>query len=127
MSQNYNVGVADHIDGLKYDNRSQNSRICSQRDNIRNRRLSINNTSQKSGVSIRCDKKGKSYWRMSITTNDGVRIDKYYSVDKNGDEEAKTMAINERKWLERVYRWLKNEDNLPELLNLLKKCFRQTF
>ena len=43
---------------------------------------------------------------MSITTNDGVRIDKYYSVDKNGDEEAKTMAINERKRLEFLYGYI---------------------
>ncbi len=77
QSQNYNIGVADHINGRKYENRSQNIRICSQRDNTRNRRLSINNTSQKGGVSIRRDKKGKYYKRMSITTNDNVRTDKY--------------------------------------------------
>ena len=40
---------------------------------------------------------------MSITTNEGLRIDKYYSVDKFGDEEAKTMTINERKGLEILY------------------------
>ena len=106
MSYNYNIGVADHINGLKYDNRAQNIRIVSQRDNTRNRRLSINNTSQKSGVSIRCDKKGKCYWRMSITTNDNVRIDKYYSVDIHGYEDSKLMAINERKRLETLYGYL---------------------
>ena len=37
---------------------------------------------------------------MSITTNDNVRIDKYYSVDINGYEESKIMEINERKRLE---------------------------
>ena len=47
LSQNYSIGVADHINGCKYDNRLQNIRICSQRENTRNRRLSINNTSQK--------------------------------------------------------------------------------
>ena len=62
LSQNYNIGVADHINGLKYDNRLQNIRICSQRDNTRNRRLAINISSQKGGVSIRRDKKGKCYW-----------------------------------------------------------------
>ena len=106
LSQNYNIGVADHINGRKYDNRLQNIRICSQRDNTRNRRLAINNTSQKGGVSIRRDRKGKCYWRMSITTNDNVRIDKYYSVDINGYEESKTMAINERKRLEVLYGYL---------------------
>ena len=84
MSQNYTIGVADHINGRKYDNRLQNIRICSQRENTRNRRLSINNTSQKGGVSIRRDKKDKCYWRMSITDNAGVRIDKCYSVDIHG-------------------------------------------
>ena len=106
LSQNYNIGVADHINVFKYYNRLQNIRICSQRDNTRNRRLAINNTSKKGGVSLRRDKKNKCYWRMSITTNDGVRIDKYYSVDKNGDEEAKTMAINERKRLEILYGYI---------------------
>ena len=106
LSQNYNIGVADHINGLKYDNRLQNIRICSQRDNTRNRRLVSNNTSQKGGVSIRRDKKGKCYWRMSITTNDNIRIDKYYSVDINGYEESKQMAINERKRLEVQYGYL---------------------
>ena len=106
LSQNYNIGVCDHINGRKYDNRLQNIRICSQRDNTRNRRLAINNTSNKGGVSLRRDKKNKCYWRMSITTNDGVRIDKYYSVDIHGDEEAKTMAINERKGLEILYGYI---------------------
>ena len=106
LSQNYNIGVADHINGFKYDNRSQNIRICGQRDNTRNRRLAINNTSKKGGVSLRRDKKNKCYWRMSITTNDAVRIDKYYSADKNGDEEVKTMAINERKGLEILYGYI---------------------
>ena len=106
LSQNYNIGVADHINGFKYDNRSQNIRICSQRDNTRNRRLAINNTSKKGGVSLRRDKKNKCYWRMSITTNDNVRVDKYYSVDLHGDEDAKTMAINERKRLEILYGYI---------------------
>ena len=106
MSQNYTIGVADHINGRKYDNRFQNIRICSQRENTRNRRLSINNTSQKGGVSIRRDKKGKCYWRMSITDNDNVRIDKYYSVDIYGYEQSKEMAINERKRLEVMYGYI---------------------
>ena len=106
LSQNYNIGVADHINGHKYDNRLQNIRICSQRENTRNRRLAINNTPEKGGVSIRRDKKGKCYWRMSITTNDNVRMDKYYSVDIHGYEESKLMAINERKRLETLYGYI---------------------
>ena len=39
---------------------------------------------------------------MSITTNDNVRIDKYYSTDIHGYEESKIMAITERKILESV-------------------------
>ena len=59
LSQTYNIGVVDHINGRKFDNRLQNIRICSQRDNTRNRRLAINNTSTKGGVSLRRDKKNK--------------------------------------------------------------------
>ena len=98
--------MSDHINGCKYDNRLQNIRICSQRENTRNRSKASNNTSQKGGVSIRRDKKGKCYWRMSITTNDNVRIDKYYSVDIHGYEESKQMTINERKRLETLYGYL---------------------
>ena len=43
---------------------------------------------------------------MILTTSDGVRIDKYYSVDIHGDEEAKTKAINERKRLEILYGYI---------------------
>ena len=62
LSQNYNIGVCDYINGKKGDNRLQNIRICSQRDNTRNRRLAINNTAKKGGVSLRRDKKNKCYW-----------------------------------------------------------------
>ena len=43
---------------------------------------------------------------MSITTNDNVSIDKYYSVDIHGYEESKLMAINERKRLETISGYL---------------------
>jgi len=100
LSQNYKIGIADHINGFKYDNRLQNIRIVSYSTNSRNRRISKNNTSTKNGVSIRRDKKDKCYWRLSIVTNDNVRIHKYYSVDIHGYDESKQMAINERKRLE---------------------------
>ena len=106
LSQNYNIGVADHINGFKYDNRLDNIRIVSQRTNTRNRRKSINNTSHKNGVSLRRDKKDKCYWKMSIVTNDNVRVNKYYSVDIHGYDESKQMAINERKRLEILYGYI---------------------
>ena len=107
LSNNYTPGlVADHINGKKYDNRMINIRICTQAENTRNRRIACNNTSNKTGVSIRTDKKGKSYWRASIIDNDRNRVDKYYSIDIYGYEEAKEHAINERIRLEVLYGYI---------------------
>lgn len=42
----------DHINGNRLDNRSCNLRFCSQKDNIRNQKIRVNNTSGFKGVCI---------------------------------------------------------------------------
>ena len=45
------------------------------------------------------------YWKAQIYNNEGIRLSKFFSIDKLG-EESKTMAINERKRLETLYGYI---------------------
>ncbi len=58
--------VVDHIDGNPLNNQKSNLRVCTQTENIRNRKLNSNNTSGFKGVSwIKRQKK----WKATITLN----------------------------------------------------------
>jgi len=56
----------DHINGNVLDNRRSNLRICDHAENMRNRRISKNNTSGYKGVSW---EKKKRKWGASIKVN----------------------------------------------------------
>lgn len=58
--------VVDHINGDKLDNRKQNLRICTIRQNIMNAKVSKNNTSGYTGVSLRSD---RELYRANIMVN----------------------------------------------------------
>lgn len=63
--------VVDHINGDTLDNRKQNLRICTQKDNIRNKTiLPSNNTSGILGVYKDSRKQRKSNWIAEIKYND---------------------------------------------------------
>lgn len=49
--------VIDHINGNRLDNRRENLRACTVRENVINSRLSKNNTSGFTGISYRKDRK----------------------------------------------------------------------
>ena len=67
--------VVDHINRLKYDNRTTNLRETTSAENMKNRTKQPNNTSGKNGISK--DKVGKyTYWRASINDNNGNQIQK---------------------------------------------------
>ncbi len=75
--------VVDHINGNTLDNRKSNLRLCSVRDNIRNRKLNKNNKSGYKGVSwdIKANK-----WRARIMIN---RKEKHLGTFGNKVDAAK--------------------------------------
>ena len=99
---NYENGlVADHINNKSFDNRMENIRIVTPKENERNRVISSNNTSGKQGVSRYTDKKlNNHYWVSRICDNNGKRLEKKFSIQKLGETEAKRQAIEHRKQLE---------------------------
>ena len=105
---NYEAGlVADHINNKKFDNRSENLRVVTYSQNSRNMSKRSDNTSGKQGVSRYTDKKsGEHYWRVYIRDNTGKRKQKYFSIKKLGDAEAKRQAIAHRIALEQQYGYL---------------------
>ncbi len=80
----------DHIDGNRENNRIENLRSVNPTANLRNRRLSSNNTSGVCGVSSRQDGK----WRASITLSEKAIV--------LGDFKTKDEAIAARKAVEKV-------------------------
>jgi hypothetical protein len=105
---NYEFGlVADHINNKTFDNRHDNIRIVSLSENSRNRTINSNNTSGKQGIFQFLDKRnGYHYWKVEIRDNNNKRIQKYFSVKKLGDAEAKRQAIEIRKQLEIQYGYI---------------------
>jgi HNH endonuclease/AP2 domain len=85
----------DHINRHPFDNRIDNLRITTHKENMRNKSMPTNNTSSIVGVSKR-KKKQNSYWRVNIVDNNNKLIEKSFSIKKFGDEAAKQMAINQR-------------------------------
>jgi hypothetical protein len=105
---NYEFGlVADHINNKKFDNRLDNIRIVTLSENSRNTTINSNNTSGKQGIYYHIEKKhGYHYWLVEIRDNNHKRIQKYFSVKKLGENEAKSQAIECRKKLEIQYGYI---------------------
>ncbi|CAH0197997.1 hypothetical protein SRABI106_01462 [Rahnella aquatilis] len=61
--------VIDHINGDTKDNRLCNLRICSQADNLKNRKIHSNNRSGVKGVYFDQSGRSKNKWRAQIRVN----------------------------------------------------------
>jgi hypothetical protein len=105
---NYECGLmADHINNKKFDNRIDNIRIVSSSKNSQNKTVRSDNTSGKQGVLYYTDKKhGYHYWRADIRDNNHKKIQKCFSINNLGNEEAKRQAIEYRKQLEIQYGYI---------------------
>lgn len=82
----------DHRDGNGLNNKPTNLRKVTPVINSRNQKKRVSNTSGVAGVSYH----SKGYWTACWNDLEGRARRRYFSVDKLGDEGAKTAAIAHR-------------------------------
>jgi len=99
--------TADHLNRKRHDNRFDNLRVVSRKENCKNLTKSSNNTSGKQGVNRFIRKRdGSPYWRGRIHNNGGKEVAKHFSINKFGEQEAKRLAIEWRKQKEEEYGYI---------------------
>ena len=92
----------DHKNQNPYDNRVENLRITTHRQNMRNKRAYTNNTSNYTGISRRIIN-NIGIWRAFINDDDGT-VEKTFSCRKYGERQAKMLAIEQRqRWKRDLY------------------------
>lgn len=100
--------VVDHINGNGLDNRRCNLRVTTMKMNSRNTRKRKSNKSNVTGV---CFYSHHDQWVAQARDHDQKFLRKAFSVGKYGFEEAKQMAINQRKEWELEFGYI-NRDNM---------------
>ena len=80
----------DHINGIKYDNRRSNLRVCTNSQNLMNRGLQGNNKSGVTGVYWRPE---KNKWQAQIKVNG---VNKYLGIFKTIEEAKKVRTEAEK-------------------------------
>ena len=97
--------MVDHIDGNTLNNCLKNLRYCDFSMNNSNRHIT-NNKHGYMGIKLEETPFGQSYVaRISIN---GKSYTKYFSVSKYGEDEAKELAIEFRKKIENVTKYISN-------------------
>lgn len=88
--------VVDHINGDTLDNRRVNLRVCTQFENMRNRKTNYNNKFGYKGV---CKHKQSGKYRSRISV-DGVRLSLglFYTPEEAYDEYKKASKIYHKKF-----------------------------
>ena len=97
---NENKLQIDHIDGDRANNTLYNLKESTSAENNRNQRRQSRNTSGSTGVHLqeKLRKSGKisRYWVTSWYDTSGKLCAKCFSIEKNGESQAKQLAINYR-------------------------------
>ena len=93
--------VIDHINHLKTDNRFDNLKVCTYKQNSRN--LKKRAETLTTGVCVQMC--GSINYVVSFINDNQKQIKKYYNVDKLGMEQSMRLAIDQRKAWEREYHY----------------------
>lgn len=98
---NYAEGlVCDHINRCKFDNRYDNLRVVTYKQNGRNKTRRTDNQSGHTGI-YETVSNGKRYYVVQIVDNHNNRISKSFNIDKLGREEAERLAVeHRRRWVQ---------------------------
>lgn len=99
MMENPDLGefLVDHIDRNSSNNKRSNLRICSQADNMRNKRKYKCNISGVSGVYLDNNTRGNRYWVIQWVDASGVRKRKKIKIPSEEEyESTKQLALAER-------------------------------
>jgi HNH endonuclease len=91
----------DHINRRRYDNRVENLRIVTHKENMHNKSIYSSNTSSCPGIGFRT-KDGIDSWRCFINNNNGRRIERSFSCLLYGHR-ASEFALNQRHVWERDF------------------------
>lgn len=93
----------DHINGNRSDNRVENLKVSSNADNCKNKQILSNNTSNVNGVSrvgipssSKKTPKVNYYWTATWCNENGKLRQKYFNIEKMGENGAKQSAIEHR-------------------------------
>ena len=92
----------DHVKRNKFDNRLENLRIATVKENNRNKTKPCNNTSGIMGI-----RKRQNRWVAQINDNNNKKIQKSFTINHNRtDEQCKQLAINQRNIWKQQFNYL---------------------